>query len=107
ARVIVEQSLELECNKNKIEEVNLPINKAITLPIEDNLALAKIKRDLSVNPYKGTFISLFRADEDNIQVFKDVVKRIDKLGNKKKNRIPRLEAIYYLRKLLDRNKQNF
>ncbi|CAG8722373.1 5372_t:CDS:1, partial [Dentiscutata heterogama] len=75
--VTVEQSLRLEHNENKIEEVNLPIDKAITLPIEDNLALARIKRDLSVNPCEGTFILLFIFDKNNIQVFKDVVKRID------------------------------
>ncbi|CAG8552092.1 10091_t:CDS:1, partial [Dentiscutata heterogama] len=105
--VIVEQSLGLEHNENEIKEVNLPIDEAITLPIEDNLALARIKRDLSVNLCKRTFILLFIANKDNIQVFKDVIKRISKLGNKEKDRIPCLEAAYYLEKLLDKNKQNF
>ncbi|CAG8745804.1 11232_t:CDS:1, partial [Dentiscutata heterogama] len=86
---------------------NLPIDKAITLPIENNSALARIKRDLSINSCDGTFVSLFIADKDNIQVFKDVVKRIDKLGNKEKNIISHLKAVYYLGKLLDKNKQNF
>ncbi|CAG8572330.1 14599_t:CDS:2 [Dentiscutata heterogama] len=94
-------------NENEIEDVNLPIDETITLPTEDNSALARIKKDLSINSCEGTFISPFVANEDNIQVFKDIVGRIDKLSNKEKDRIPRLEAAYYLGKLLDENKQDY
>jgi hypothetical protein len=63
----------------------------------------KIKRDLSHNPTQNyVLVSPFSATDPRI-LLQEIILKIQELGKKKLTRIDRLEAVYYLGKLIEEN----